>query len=175
MYTEIQAATEIMYTDAINSGALAQAADLGWGVDYDDLLTEGLEFAGREGATLIGRISGTDRKYIDKIRAQLQAGEITEDAATEMIARAFGKVRASTIAVTETAVGLAGSSFALQADLEAQGVQTVQRWLTAEDERVCPICGPLDHMTEDAWLAEFPTGPPAHVNCRCVTVVELVA
>jgi len=175
MYTEIQAATELMYTDAISSGALAQAADLGWGVDYDELLTEGLEFAGREGATLIGRISGTDRKYVDKIRAQLQAGEITEDAATEMIAKAFGKVRASTIAVTETTVGLSGAAFALQADMAAQGVKTVQRWLTAEDERVCPICGPLDHMLEDSWLAEFPTGPPAHVNCRCVTDVELVA
>ena len=137
MYTEIQAATEIMYTDAISSGALAQAADLGWGVDYDDLLTEGLEWAGQEGRTLVGRISGTDRKYVDKIRGQLQAGEITEDAAREMIAKAFGKVRASAIAATETTRALAESSFALQADLAAQGVTTVQRWLTAEDERVC--------------------------------------
>ncbi len=172
MYTEIQAAAELMYTDAITSGMLAQAADLGWGVDYDDLLTEGLEWAGQEGRVLVGRISGTDREYVDKIRAQLQAGEITEDAAREMIARAFGKARASTIAATETTRALAESSFALQADLEAQGVKTVQRWLTAEDERVCPICGPLDHTTEDSWLAAYPTGPPAHVNCRCVTSVE---
>ncbi|GAH83549.1 unnamed protein product, partial [marine sediment metagenome] len=89
--------------------------------------------------------------------------------------KAFGKARSAAIAITETTRAMAAASDALQADLAAQGVQTVQRWLTAEDERVCPVCGPLDHTTEDTWRAAFPSGPPAHVNCRCVTDVELVA
>ena len=173
MYTEIQAATEVIYQEAITSGALSQAAALDWGVDYDNLITEGLEFSGRAGAVLIDRISTTDQKFIAKVQAQLEAGEITDEAATEMLARAFGDVRAASIAVTETTAGLSASSFALQADLAAQGVATVVRWLTAEDDRVCPICGPLDQTLD--FQAAFPDGPPAHVRCRCQTVVEVVA
>lgn len=36
---------------------------------------------------------------------------------------------------------------------------------TADDERVCPECGPLDAMTVNGswtWLH-----PPLHTNCRC--------
>lgn len=39
------------------------------------------------------------------------------------------------------------------------------RWRTAEDERVCPECGPLDGL---AWRpeGEGPV-PPLHDKCRC--------
>jgi len=174
MYTEIQAATELMYQDAVTSGVLAQAAELGWGVEYEDLLTDSLERAGEAGNVLVKRISGTDTKFIDKVKAQLAAGEITEDAARELLEKTFSKVRAGLIAITETTRAMQASSDALQADLAAQNIETVQRWLTAEDERVCPVCGPLDHTTEDTWREVIGDGPPAHVNCRCVTVVERV-
>lgn len=45
----------------------------------------------------------------------------------------------------------------------------VKEWVTAEDERVCPVCGPKDKVTVD-WAEAFPGGfiiPPAHPNCRC--------
>jgi hypothetical protein len=38
------------------------------------------------------------------------------------------------------------------------------RWRTVADERVCPICGPLNGY-------QWPTGegpnPPLHIHCRC--------
>lgn len=43
------------------------------------------------------------------------------------------------------------------------------RWITADDEVVCPICEPLDGEVRDAG-EEFDgdiTAPPAHPNCRC--------
>ena len=47
------------------------------------------------------------------------------------------------------------------------GVQRLE-WMTMEDERVCPVCGPLDGRL-------FPTErfpqQPAHPNCRCSHVV----
>ena len=47
------------------------------------------------------------------------------------------------------------------------GVEKLE-WMTMEDERVCPICGPLDGR-------RFATGrfppQPAHPNCRCTSVV----
>lgn len=52
-------------------------------------------------------------------------------------------------------------------------VGTRKRWLTAEDERVCKVCGPL-HLQE-VWLSQqfvLPSGerlwaPGVHPNCRC--------
>lgn len=44
-----------------------------------------------------------------------------------------------------------------------------KEWITAEDEDVCPTCGPL-HGTRVALDQPFPTGrivPPAHPSCRC--------
>ncbi len=47
------------------------------------------------------------------------------------------------------------------------GVEKLE-WMTMEDERVCPVCGPLDGR-------RFATGrfppQPAHPNCRCTSVV----
>lgn len=40
-------------------------------------------------------------------------------------------------------------------------------WITERDERVCPICAPLDGQPADAWRDGFPFGPPAHPKCRC--------
>jgi hypothetical protein len=38
------------------------------------------------------------------------------------------------------------------------------RWMTAGDEKVCPVCGPYAGR---AWpLGEGPN-PPLHANCRC--------
>lgn len=50
---------------------------------------------------------------------------------------------------------------------------TLKRWITADDELVCPVCGPL-HMVmvpvDERW--ELPDGreiwaPGVHPNCRC--------
>jgi len=35
------------------------------------------------------------------------------------------------------------------------------------------VCGPLNGMPEENWVAEFPNGPPAHVNCRCSTSLTM--
>ena len=39
------------------------------------------------------------------------------------------------------------------------------RWATREDERVCPICGPLEGRIY--WKGQFLPYLPAHANCRC--------
>ena len=39
------------------------------------------------------------------------------------------------------------------------------RWMTMEDERVCPICGPLQGRTYRK--GQFLPPLPAHANCRC--------
>ena len=99
----------------------------------------------------------------------------------------FGEQRARRVAVTEvTRIYAEGNLKAWQ----STGVVTGKRWLTAVDERVCPICGPMHNTIVDFegnWnftpemLANNPQlekalrslgvstfrAPPAHVNCRC--------
>ena len=45
------------------------------------------------------------------------------------------------------------------------------RWRTAEDERVCPECGPLDGI---AWPIDEGPQPPLHNHCRCVRETAFV-
>lgn len=49
----------------------------------------------------------------------------------------------------------------------------VRTWITALDDRVCAICGPLHGTTEEVWGKQFPEGPAAHPFCRCRIANEL--
>lgn len=81
----------------------------------------------------------------------------------------FGEGRAEAIAITETTDAIS------TAETEAAGIITnstsphvlVGTWITAEDERVCPICAPLHGTTTDVYSRTFRNGPPAHPRCRC--------
>jgi hypothetical protein len=48
---------------------------------------------------------------------------------------------------------------------------TWTRWVTANDERTCPECAPLDGTL---WRDGEGPEPPLHGNCRCVRVVAFV-
>jgi len=97
---------------------------------------------------------------------------MTEAQLEALIAPAFGPVRAQMIAVTETTRAYSQASNLYQQLLAETGFETVRVWRTRHDERVCPVCGPLEGVTENAWPPNLQSGPPAHVNCRCWTVLE---
>lgn len=103
----------------------------------------------------------------------------------QRLASLFDSARARRVAVTEvTRIYASGNLMAWQ----SSGVVTGKRWMTAVDERVCPICGPLHNTLVEidrTWeftqamldanpqLAKALRGPaafvapPAHVMCRC--------
>lgn len=87
----------------------------------------------------------------------------------------YGETRAKWIASTEVTRAYAAAN---AASWKSQGVPSMQ-WVTANDELVCDICGPLDGAIV-AMDQNFPGGvfsgveqdvpyPPAHVQCRCWT------
>ena len=84
--------------------------------------------------------------------------------------------RAATIAQTEMAFAYnAGLDASVQQSIE-DGIlpQTVkEQWLTALDERVCPVCGKMHGETVDIGkpFSFGGTGPPAHPNCRCCKAI----
>ena len=49
------------------------------------------------------------------------------------------------------------------------GVSKV-KWLTAQDERTCPECAPLDGRV---FKIDEAPGPPKHPACRCTVVSVL--
>ena len=89
----------------------------------------------------------------------IASGQALDELMTS-IAPMFGADRAEMIAVTEVTRAFAEGN---KATWEESGVVEAMRWMTAQDEMVCPVCAPLagKKRTFDDDL------PPAHVNCRC--------
>lgn len=79
----------------------------------------------------------------------------------------FSPERAVAVSVTELTNAVSNVEIAVAKRAEELGVVQLATWVTAKDDRVCPICGPLDGLGEKAWRHDFPSGPPAHINCRC--------
>jgi hypothetical protein len=94
--------------------------------------------------------------------------------------------RAMTIARTELAYAFnRGAAEGMkQAQLQGFIGQVTKRWLTADDERVCEICGALDQImiSQDGdFSIPYPEKfmgmhqlPPAHPHCRCTVIYEEV-
>jgi len=85
---------------------------------------------------------------------------------------AFGEARARTIATTEVTRAFAEGQRLVQQQLAQNGVNMERVWHTSADDRVCPICEPLNGKPEKEWAGI--DGPPAHPNCRCWTTLRNV-
>jgi len=72
--------------------------------------------------------------------------------------------------VARTTVFATANDAAREAYIQSGVVKTVV-WHTAEDELVCPECGPYDGKEIDVndSFGNDLVDPPLHVNCRCFT------
>jgi len=90
----------------------------------------------------------------------------------------FGSARAERIAVTETTRVFALGNDIYAKELQAQypDMEVIRQWWTNNDDRVCPICGPLHgKQAKRGETFDGIANPPAHVNCRCWTSVTVKA
>lgn len=80
--------------------------------------------------------------------------------------------RAFMIARTETSYA---TNMGTLSAYKGAGMET-KTWLTGQDERVCEICGGVDG--EEVGIdEEFSIGkqaPPAHPNCRCTIITNVL-
>jgi len=79
----------------------------------------------------------------------------------------FDDVDAESIAITEVTATHSQAEMDAVQDVRRSGVRVDGQWVTERDERVCPVCGPLDGKWEKDWRPKFPNGSPAHFACRC--------
>jgi hypothetical protein len=91
----------------------------------------------------------------------------------------YSPVRAQMIAVTETTRAAVEGELEVMREIEKDnGISMVAIWLTANDERVCAICNPMNGEKEAGrggdgkpFFIHPESGarlrPPAHPRCRC--------
>ena len=146
-------------TKQVNDGvavdwALANNAAIEWAQDYGFGLVSGIE------GTTISRLQREISGFAD-------SGETFQQFSRRLAASdLFSPQRAEMIAITEVTRAFAQGNILAWGE---SGVTEGKEWNTANDELVCPICGPLDGeqvKLKDEFFGGF-DGPPAHPRCRC--------
>lgn len=116
-------------------------------------------------------------RYYEGLRKEGVRADEAKKRTLNMIAHAH-RYRAQNIARTELAEAYsAGADMAVkQAQTKGYMGKVEKVWLTAEDERVCDVCGPLDGVRvgqDDTFPGGF-ARPTAHPQCRCAVAYEEV-
>ena len=179
---------------AVKGSEVAMEPIIAIGLGFDTLLVNeaAVRYAQERAAQAVTQIDGTTRRMIQqKVSQWFESGGTLKEL-TESLAPTFGYDRAEMIAVTEVTDTLAGSAEESWREVNRQyGTAVVEGkvWHTAADERVCPICAPLDGqvvgLNEDfvhpggSGLAARYEGrrfkrPPAHPRGRCTVGAALL-
>ena len=161
---------EIIFGGAKNgSRTLPQRASIL--VNWDLVNQDILGFLRRYRQTWDGIVDWTRDRTAPVIDEWIRSGEPL-DVLEKKLEFYYSPERARRIATTEVTKLYAEGN---QAAWKESGVVGENRWMTAQDELVCPICEPLDGMAvplgDNGFTSEAGgmgiTGPPAHINCRC--------
>jgi len=123
---------------------------------------------------LVRGINTTTQGVLRTAMESYYRDKLTKDQLAALLEPSFGPIRAEMIAITETTrAGVEGErELVRQIEAANQNIKMMPIWQTANDDRVCPICGPRHGKPIDDGYY-----PPAHPRCRCwvnheMTVVE---
>lgn len=123
-------------------------------------------------------------RYFDNLIESGTSPKRAQDLTTRYAARQH-RNRAYSIARTEYATSYNVGAYEGTKQAQAAGLmgETVKVWCTADDERVCPICGKMEKDTVDmdeefdipgrAWSTRLTA--PAHPGCRCAIIYYEIA
>ena len=148
-------------------------------------------------------VASTAKQAAEVARANIEAAKEIVDAAgkgwattppskanvEEVLTQAIGPARDATTAATEVTKAAVGGTNGVKPVVEDRGYNLITRWRTEKDDRVCPVCRPLDNKVPDLWEPVLRTlvapggtraisqivangGPPAHPNCRCYLTTQ---
>jgi hypothetical protein len=146
---------------------------------WDLLVHDGNQWSMETITRISKEISDNSRGIVDEtVRDAVESG-LSTDELMERLAWRFGPVHAEMVAITELTRANAQAAIILKERLVEMGVGAIRRWLTEEDEKVCEICGPLDHATDEEDGSFHGGGitmdtAPAHPKCRCDVAVEKI-
>lgn len=178
------------------SVAVNQFDNIGFGFDWTLANQAAAEWVNQYTFDLVSRINRTtERRLQTAVSEWITNGEPLRELRKEL--ERMNIQRAELIASTETTRAFYEAN---KIAYQESGVVSGMQWVTANDERVCPVCGPLGGLTVDdgevrpasieqqernavfsGLNGEFvhpidggTYSPPAHPRCRCgvVPVIE---
>lgn len=166
-WRNIQRDVEPILVDTFISQAESLMNSVGIGADWAHFNVIAADWVRTYTYDLVRGIVGTTRSALEKLLQKNVPGYFEEGLTSKELARRlepqFGAVRSEMIAVTETTrAAVEGERAYVQELVKETGREMVPIWLTANDDRVCVICGPKNEkpITDGQF-------PPAHPRCRC--------
>lgn len=141
------------------------------GVDWTLINKRAADWALAHAGELIEGLQKTEQALItDYVNKYYTSGWTLDDVIDHLIQAGFDHRRATTIAITETTRAATQSELAVINILESeyQFLHFKGVWITANDDRVCDICGPRHGKVIDD--GDY---PPIHVNCRCEVAYDM--
>lgn len=160
-----------IFEEIFREQATALITQVGIGVDWALINSRAADWALTHTVNFITGIQNTERQTIaDLINKFFSSEWSLEDLAGRINSFLFDSRRASQIAITEVTRAAVQAEVATVNILEAEYrfLNFKPFWITANDDRVCEICGPR-HMKE----IDGEDFPPAHVNCRCEVFYDM--
>lgn len=166
-WKDIQRDVEPILVDTFISQAESLMNSVGIGADWAHFNEIAADWGRTYSYNLVTGIEGTTHRALEKLLQKNVPGYFEEGLTSKELARRlepqFGAVRSEMIAVTETTrAAVEGERAYVQELVKETGREMVPIWLTANDDRVCVICGPKNEkpITDGQF-------PPAHPRCRC--------
>jgi SPP1 gp7 family putative phage head morphogenesis protein len=160
--------------------ALDGLMEMGIGVEWALVNQAAVQWASKYSYQLARSINDTSQKFLQSAIPEWINSGSPLDVLIEQLTPTFGEVRANLIGVTEVTRSYAEGNLITWKE---SGVVSGSRWMTGEDELVCPLCEPLagtiSGIDENGFTTEEGgegvTAPPLHPGCRCYLqpVVEL--
>lgn len=162
-----------LISDAALTGAENAMTDLvetiGVGIDWALVNEVARDWARKYTYDLVGDITDTSREFLQKeLDEWIQSGQPLDEL-IKQIEPMFGKNRAEMIASTEITRAFQSGNVA---SWKSSGVVDKFIYNTVFDERVCPICEPLNNQEFD--LDDNEHSPPLHVRCRCFSKPKVI-
>lgn len=147
------------------------------GFSFDKTNPKAVEWVQDHAAETIKGISDTTRQDIaDLVESAFEEQFDVRELASQIESLVGDDARAETIARTETMRASNEGQKQLWDQATVAGLLTgdeKQEWIVTPDDRLCPICEPMDGETTPLDgkfrlnTGESVDGPPAHPNCRC--------
>ena len=167
-WKDIQKDVEPILVDTYIEAAMDLADGIGIGIDWGLANNTAANWARTNLSDLLQKMFQTTYEGVNETVPRFYTENWTIDDLTRALERWHSPRRAELIATTETTRAVVeGERAAVDQMTRETGIELVPIWLTANDEMVCPVCGPRHKkpITDGVY-------PPLHPRCRCMTAYE---
>lgn len=160
-------------TLVLRTSGLRVAADSPFTMQFNAKAPNVIAWAKKHAAELVTEIVETTRQRLADAVVRHTEGTIDDEAFSDALESAVGdEDRAQTIARTESMMAVHQGQREAWDQAVDDGLlpeDAKRTWIVTDDDKLCPICEPLDGETADldGEYVDSIEAPPAHPNCRC--------